>query len=243
MPLIDLQCFYGAAPGTLSVRPPEVAQAVTYADRFNIEVLCFVAREASADLDGGNARLAEKLGSDARFRGWLTLSPHQPDQSQELARQYLLKSSWVGARFEQTGDADSIATAGGHEILNALRRYSCPLLVTASTPATLAALVATAREFKAVKFLLCPQGEQLTSNAIAAIRDTVNVSLLPSVLHTERGIIERAIAILGERRVLWCSDWGTCQPAAALGMIKDSTLSNSQRERMTYRNAKELLGP
>lgn len=241
MPLIDLQCFYGAAQGTLSVRPPDVAQAVAYADRFSIETLCFASREASADLDGGNARLAQQLAGDARFRGWLTISPHQPEQSQDLARQYLVKQKWIGARFEQDSDADSIASGGGREVLNALRRYSRPVLVTVSTPATLAALVSTAKEFHALRFLVCPQGEVLTSNAIAAIKEAVNVSFLPSVLYTERGVIERALATLGERRVLWGSDWGACQPAAALGMVKDSALTNSQRERLTYRNAKELL--
>jgi hypothetical protein len=150
MPLIDLQCFHGAAPGTLSVRPPAISQATAYADRFGVEMMCFASREASADLDGGNARLSEQLATDARFKGWLTLSIHQPDHSQDLARLYLLKQTWVGARFEQKGDADSISSAGGHEVLNALRRYSRPVLVTASTPATLAALVATAKEFHTV---------------------------------------------------------------------------------------------
>lgn len=241
MPLIDLQCFYGAAPGTLSVRPPDLAQATAYADRFGIEVLCFAAREASTDLDGGNAHLAAALGSDRRFSGWLTLSPHQPEQSQELARQYLAKANWIGARFEQSTDADSIATAGGYEVLNALRRYGRPVLITASTPATLSAVVTTAKEFHSVKFVFCPQSEELTSDSIAAIKESINVSFLPSVVFTERGVVERAIAVLGERRVLWGSDWGSCLPAAALGMIKDSALSTSQRERMTYRNAKELL--
>ena len=158
-----------------------------------------------------------------------------------MARQYLLKSNWVGARFEQENDADSIATAGGREVLNALRRYSRPILVTARTPATLAALVEIAREFHTVKFLLCPQTEALTSNAIPAIKETVNVAFLPSVIYTEHGVIERALAVLGDRRVLWCSDWGACQPAAALGMVKDCVLTTNQRERLTYRNAKELL--
>ena len=49
------------------------------------------------------------------------------------------------------------------------------------------------------------------------------------------------MAVLGDRRVLWASDWGACHPAAALGMIKDSAISVAQRERLTYRNAKELL--
>lgn len=241
MPLIDLQCFHGAAPGTLSVRPPDLIQAAPYADRFGVELMCFASREAGADLDGGNARLAGQLAADPRFRGWLTLSIHQPDHSQELARQYLVKQNWVGTRLEQSSDADSIATAGGHELLNALRRYSKPVLVTASTPATLTAAVATAKEFHSLRFLLCPQSEELTSNAIAAIKEAINVALLPSVIYTERGVVERAVAVLGERRVMWGSDWGACQPAAALGMVKDSVISAHQRERMTYRNAKDLL--
>src|SRR5688572_14091859 len=110
MPLIDLQCHYGVMPAALAVRPPDLAQAKAYADKFGVEVLCFTAREAITDMDGGNARLAQALGSDGRFRGWLTLSPHQPHQSQELARQYLVRSAWIGARFEQATDADAINT-------------------------------------------------------------------------------------------------------------------------------------
>jgi predicted TIM-barrel fold metal-dependent hydrolase len=241
MPLIDLQCHYGVTPAAIAVRPPELAQASAYADRFAIELLCFSSREALSDMDGGNARLAQILGSDKRFRGWVSLSPHQPDQSQTLARQYLVKPLWVGARFEQHSDADAINSAGGHEVLNGLRRYSRPVLVTASTPATLAAAISVAREFNTLRFLLSPQSEALTANAVAAIKETVNMSLLPSVAFTERGVVEQAIATLGERRVLWGSDWGVYQPSSALGMIKDSAISPAQRERMVYRNAREFL--
>lgn len=241
MPFIDLQCHYGVTTTALAVRPPELSLASAYADRFAVEMLCFSSREASADMDGGNARLAQMLGSDKRFRGWVSLSPHQPEQSQALARQYLVKPLWVGARFEQNDDADAINSAGGHEVLNGLRRYSRPILVTASTPATLAAAIDVAEEFKTLRFLLSPQSEALTANAVAAIKETINMSLLPSVAFTERGIVEQAIATLGERRVLWGSDWGAYQPSSALGMIKDSAISPAQRERMVYRNAKELL--
>lgn len=241
MPFIDLQCHFGVTPNALATRPPELAAASAYADRFAVEQLCFSAREALSDMDGGNARLAAILGTDKRFRGWLSLSPHQPDQSQMLARNYLVKALWVGARFEQSSDADAINSAGGHEVLNGLRRYSRPVLVTASTPATLAAAISVAQEFKTLRFLLSPQTEALTANAVAAIKETVNMYLLPSVAFTERGVVEQAIAALGERRVLWGSDWGAFQPSSALGMIKDSAITPAQRERMVYRNAKELL--
>lgn len=241
MPFIDLQCHYGVTPETIAVRPPQLAEAGVYADKFGVEMLCFSSREAAADLYGGNVRLAEKLTQDARFRGWVTLSPHQPEQSQELARKYLVKPNWVGARFEQSSDADAIDGAGGHEVLNALRRYSRPAMVTASTPATLAAVTSVAKEFHALRFVLSPQNESLTSNAISAIKENVNISLLLNVAYTERGVLERAMEVLGDRRVLWASDWGAYHPAAALGMIKDSAITPAQRERLTYRNARELL--
>lgn len=242
MPFIDLQCHYGVTPEAIAVRPPDVAQAGAYADKFGVELLCFTSREADTDLIGGNVRLAERLVSDARFRGWLTLSPHQPEHSQELARRFLVKEKWVGARFDQQSDADAITSAGGHAVLNALRRYSRPVLVTASTPATLAAVIAAATEFHSLRFVLSPQTEALTSNAIAAIRETINISFLPSIAFTEQGVLERAMEVLGDRRVVWASDWGSYNPAAALGMIKDSAITPAQRDRLTYRNAKELLG-
>jgi hypothetical protein len=40
---------------------------------------------------------------------------------------------------------------------------------------------------------------------------------------------------------LWGSDWGRHHPAGALGMIKDSAISTLQRERIGYRNARELM--
>lgn len=241
MPFIDLQCHYGVTPETIAVRPPQLAEAGVYADKFGVEQLCFSSREAVSDIVGGNIRLAEKLAEDKRFRGWLTLSPHQPEQSQELARKYLVKPNWVGARFEQNGDADAIDGAGGHEVLNALRRYSRPALVTASTPATLAAVITVAKDFHALRFVLSPQSDSLTSNAISAIKENVNISLLLNVAYTQRGVLERAMEVLGDRRVMWASDWGSYHPAAALGMIKDSAITTAQRERLTYRNAKELL--
>jgi predicted TIM-barrel fold metal-dependent hydrolase len=242
MPLIDLQCHFGVTPAALALRPPDLAQAKSYADAFGIEALCFTARQAAVDLEGGNGGLANVLGTDARFRGWLTLSIHQPEHSQDLARRYLTRSAWVGARFEQESDADAVNTAGGVEVINALRRYGRAIMITATSPATLQAVVTVAKEFHNLRFVLCPQSEELTSNAVAAIKETLNISLLPSVAYAERDVIAFAVATIGERRVLWGSDWGRSHPAAAIGMIKDSAITAPQRERIGYRNAKELLG-
>jgi predicted TIM-barrel fold metal-dependent hydrolase len=242
MPLIDLLCHYGVTDTTLAVRPPELSQAKAYADQFGVEMLAFVSREAAADIHGGNAKLAQALAMDARFKGWLTLSVHQSEASQELARQYLTRNLWLGARFEQVSDADALTIASGREVLNALRRYGRPILVTATSPVTLHAVVEAAKEFHSLRFVLNPQSETLSTDAVAAIKQTLNISLLPSAACAERDLISSAFAHLGDRRVLWGSDWGRRHPAAALGMIKDSAISGLQRERVGYRNARELLG-
>ncbi|HVF09242.1 MAG TPA: amidohydrolase family protein [Abditibacteriaceae bacterium] len=241
MPLIDLQCHFGVTPSALTVRPPELDQAKVYADQFGVEVLCFASDEATTDLDGGNARLAQALSADPRFRGWLTLSIHQPDVSQELARQYLTRSVWMGARFEQATEDGAVNSAGGHEVFNALRRYGRPLLLTVTSPSTLIAASAMAREFHNLRFLLSPQSEILTAHAVPAIKDTLNITLLPVAAFTERDLIAHAVAAMNERRVVWGSDWGRYHHAAAIGMIRDSAITASQRERVGYRNARELV--
>ena len=170
MPLIDLLAHHGVADTTLAMRPQELPAARAFADHYGVETMAFVSREASTDIHGGNARLAQALAIDPRFRGWLSLSVHQPDPSQELARQYLTRPLWIGARFEQHDDDDAINIAGGHDIINALRRYGRPILVTASTPVTLHAVVEAAKEFHSLRFVLNPQSAALSNDAIAAIK-------------------------------------------------------------------------
>ncbi len=241
MPLIDLLCYHGVNASGLAVRPPAIAQASAYADSYTIETLCFASGEAGTDLRAGNARLAEALKSDARFRGWLTLSIHQTEASYELARQYLTRSLWVGSRFEQGSDADAILNAGGHELVNSLRRYGRPILLTVTTNGTLQSAIAAAREFTTLRFIIAPQTEALTTDCLPAIAQILNISLLPVAAFAERDVIAQAVACIGERRILWGSEWGRFHPAAALGMLKDCAITAAQRERFALRNAKDLL--
>ncbi len=241
MPLIDLHCYFGVTPETLALRAPDAGAARAYADQFGVETLCFSGGLASSDLCGGVEDLAAHLKADPRFRGWLTLDIHQTEKSAELARKYLVKPSFCGALIEQKSDADAVTTAGGREVLNALRRYSKPVLLTVSSPATLEAAIGAAREFSTLKFLLSPQNEHLTQVAVPAMKDAINCVFLPVAAFAERDVVAMAVGILGERRVAWASDWGRFAPAAALGMIRDCALGAPQRERVGLRNARDIL--
>ncbi|HEX8462999.1 MAG TPA: amidohydrolase family protein [Abditibacterium sp.] len=241
MPLIDLHCHTGFTAETLALGAPDAAAARAYADQYGVEALCFSAALSASDLCGGTADLVGFLAADARFRGWLTLSTHQTELSGELARKYLVKPSFCGAFIEQSTDADVVTTAGGREVLNALRRYSRPVMLSVSSPATLDAAIHAAREFSTLKFIISPQDEYLTQVAAPAMKEAVNSVFLPVAAYAERDVIAMAVAILGERRVAWGSNWGRFVPAAALGMIRDSALTGPQRERVGLRNARELL--
>jgi hypothetical protein len=241
MPLIDLQCHFGLTPQSLATRPPALDEATQYAAQFGVQALCFSSHEAAVDLTGGHEQLKAALAGDQRFLGWLTLSVHQPQASLELARRHLFHAKWIGARFEQNSSADIVTSAGGREVINALRRYTKPLLLTATSPESLRAAIAAAQEFNTLRFLLAPQTERLTANAVPAIKEILNLSLLPCAAYTERDVVAQAVATLGERRVLWGSDWGRFHPAAAVGMIRDSAITGPQRERIGFRNAQELL--
>lgn len=241
MPLVDMQGHFGVGEETLAARPPALETAVAYMNTYDIEAMCLASSEAASDIVGGNATLSEAIKTDKRFKGWIELSVHQVDVSQNLARQYLMKPQWVGSRFEQRTSGDALDGAGGHTVLNALRRYSKPILVTCHAPDTMASFLRSAREFHTLRFVLSPQTASLTSDAPAAIRELLNVSFLPSAAWCERDVVASAIAVLGERRVLWGSDWGKLHPSAAVGMIRDSALNKLQRERIVMRNPRELL--
>ena len=241
MPRIDLHCYLGTTPDTRALDAPDAAAARAYADQGQFEALCFSAPLASFDLAGGNAFLAAQLKTDNRFRGWMTASIHRPELSGELARKYLVRAAFCGALIEQNSDADALTSQGGRDVLNALRRYSRPVLVTATTPNNLEAIVAVAREFTTLKFLVSPQTEELTRVAATAIKEVVNTSFLPVVGYAERDVVASAMQTLGERRVAWASGWGRFSPVAALGMARDSALGAPQQERFAYKNASELL--
>ena len=244
MPIIDMQCHFGVAPETRAVPRADLAEALAYADQYAVEALCFASHEATTDLAGGNARLDQALQAQPRFRGWLSLSVHQPALSIDLAGYYLRLERWVGARFEQADEGDALVNAGGREILNGLRRFTKPVLVTVTSPDTLQAALAAADELSTLRFLLCPQSEELTGDTIASMREHLNTALVPVAAFTERDMLAQAVRSLGERgerRVLWASDWGRFSPAIALGAIRDAGITAPQRERLLYRNARELL--
>jgi hypothetical protein len=241
MPLIDLHCHLGVTRETLALRAPDGRAASAYADQFGVETLCFSAALGSSDLSGGAEDLVELLALDGRFKGWLSLSIHQTEHSAELARKYLVKPAFCGALIEQNSDADAISTAGGREILNALRRYSRPVLVTVSSPATLEAAIHAAQEFSTLKFLISPQDEYLTRVTVPAMKEAINCVFLPVAAFAEKDVVASAVGLLGERRVAWGSSWGRFAPAAALGMIRDSALTAPQRERVGLRNARDIL--
>jgi predicted TIM-barrel fold metal-dependent hydrolase len=241
MALIDLICHYGIQLETLSLNSASVEDAKVYADRLKLDILCFISSEAALDLAGGNAHLQQLLTTDKRFRGWLTLSQHQPDLSTKLAHENLTKPQWIGAAFSQATDGDAMNTENGLEILNSLRRFGRPILLTVTSPHTLEAAIAVAKAINQMRFIIAPQSASLTSNAIPAMKTILNLSLLPSVQFAERDVIAEAVEVIGERRILWGSDWGLCNPTAALGMMKDSAITASARERIAFRNANELL--
>lgn len=244
MPIIDLQCHFGVSPETKAVPRAELSEALVYADQYAVETLCFTSHEATTDMAGGNARLDAALQKQPRFRGWLSLSVHQPALSLDLASNYLRLERWAGARFEQSNESEALSHAGGREILNGLRRFSKPVLVTVTSPDTLQSALDAADELSTLRFLLCPQSEEMTLDTIAAMREHLNTALVPVAAFTERDMLAQAVRSLGERgerRVLWASDWGRFHPATALGAIKDAALPAPQRDRILYRNAREFL--
>jgi predicted TIM-barrel fold metal-dependent hydrolase len=161
-----------------------------------------------------------------------------------LCRRYLTNPKWIGVRFHCPHDSDALNIGGGPELLNALRRYGKPILVSIGTAHALNAAIDAARSLPGLRFLISPEGEDLVGDALPTMSQVLNTSLVPIAAFVERDLIAHAAHTLGERgerRILWASDWGRFHPGAALGVLRDAQLSAPDRERIAYRNALELL--
>ena len=103
MPIIDLQCHFGVSPETRALPQPSLADALSYADQYGVETLCFSLRTRPSPIfSGGNARLDAELKKQAAFsRLAQFIGTSTRTCLSSYRAQYFRTERWIGARFEQ----------------------------------------------------------------------------------------------------------------------------------------------
>lgn len=220
----------------------EIAAMERLAERYNIGTICIASAEAMrGDLSLGNRRVAELVSQNAKFRGYVVVNPNHLEASAEEMKRYLLRPNFLGVVIPPPSLAHPLNSWRTLELIKMARRYDCPFVTFTETSEDAQALVALTKSFSGIRFLMVPLRGSDWWAALKIVEDIPNISVVASGLLTERGIVEQAVALLGERRVFWGSAMTRTHPTRSLGMVQEAELTERQRNMITEINAKHWL--
>lgn len=241
MPIIDVHAHWGTWP--FPIRANSIADINAMLERFDIEKCILSSTEAIVhDFVKGNRLLADAISGQPRLLGYVTINPNYVDISSEELKKYLTKENFVGVKFHCEYTGKTITAPETRECFKACRRYDKPILVHCFGQAAVAQLVEIAVEFQSLNFIMGHMGGGDWRAGVEAAAEHFNVFVEPCASLADRDKIRYAIDKMGDRRVLFGSDQTLINPAFVAGMVRDADVTLQQKERIFYRNAKELFG-
>jgi predicted TIM-barrel fold metal-dependent hydrolase len=239
MPGVDLLSQLGAADWT----DVTAQQFVHASQRARFDLSAAASRRALAgDLAAGNAEVKALLDQAPQARGWVVVNTNFPERSSEEMKRYASGSKWLGALLSQGPHGGRLASQATRDVLQAYRRYSKPVLVPIPDAAAAHDLQELAGEFSNVKFVAQGCGGDDWQDAVLAARVCVNIFLEPCSGGPHRGKIEAIFAALGPNRVVFASNYPDQNPGAALGLLLEAKITDSERQAMLSGNAIRLFG-
>ena len=197
-------------------------------------------RAALVDALTGNRILKATLEQTQGLYGCLVTHTNRVDASVQAVRDLLGNKSFLAVLLTATDPAEPLSPLLADEILNACRRYQKPIFMHAPNAACVEMGLQLAKTYSMHKFVFLGMGGRDWRSGIAAAQQATNIFLETSG-SLDRAKIGAAIEALGPNRVIFGSGLPALDPAAALGLIKDSGLSVAEQRRITYDNAARLL--
>lgn len=193
-----------------------------------------------------DATLADVRRHPDFCRGFVFLNPgNPPDALREELKRCFRHFEFIGVKFEASLNCRSPKLAPVMEFLAETGRpllqhtwyKTVGRLPCESDPSDVAVLARRYPEVKIVMAHLCGCGHR----GVEDIADLPNVVIDTSGAQPEAGLVEYAVRQLGAERVVYGSDASCRDFGCQLAKIRDAAISAADRERILWKNAKELL--
>jgi len=240
MPAIDCHVHHGQWP--FPVRHQTFEDLEDLLRQFAIERACVASSLAIAgDLAAGNQALADAIESRPFFLGMATINANSPEQSHEEMRKHLSRRNFCGVNLDAAFHSQPLNSAAFHGLVKALLRFDKPLLVHVRGRQDLDGLAETAAAFPSQKIILADIGGGEWPAFVEVAARLTNVALACGGSDADRDRIKEAVDAAGQRRVMLGSGCPLVHPAYALGMVRDSSIAAAMKDRVLYRNAKEVF--
>lgn len=240
MPAIDCHVHYGHFPFPVQQQTLEDLEGLLR--QFAVERACVASSLAFAgDMAGGNQALAEAIESKPFFLGVVGINANLPEDSLEEMKKHLGRRNFCAVGMDTTYHRQRLQSASFREIVKALLRFDKPLIVQVNGAEDVDALAEAAAAFPTERIVIADMGDGDWPAFVEAAAQLTNMFLALGGRNAERDKIKQAVDALGPRRVLFGSGCPLAHPAFALGMVRDSAIPAAVKERVLYRNAKELF--
>lgn len=240
MPIIDVHGHYGSLPYALAA--PSTSDILAVAKMFGIERTCLAASVAIlADMEAGNAQLAQAIGDDERLLGYVVVNPNNPEQSVEELRKYLGSKRFIGAKMHSTHHGQPLDSPESMHIIKSLLRFDKPLFVHAPAEQSLRELEQLAKAYVSCTFVLANMGDDNWPAALRMAKRTVNVMLDVGGTSPDADRIKMAVEQVGAHRLVFGTGTPLVHPVYAIGMVRDAQISAHDKDRILYRNAAKLF--
>jgi predicted TIM-barrel fold metal-dependent hydrolase len=240
MPVIDCYGQLGPQPyPTQATTPDALDQLMT---KFGVDMTFVAATEAlRGSMSAGNAWLAEQIYERPRFRGYCVVNPLMLEASQEQMHKYLVRDYFVGAMLHEGYIKRPLNSEPMRALVKSLLRYDGPFLLRITDPREINDLQELAKEFPTQRFIILHMGGEHWPMALALASKITNVYLETGGMVADYDKLAEAVELVGGHRLLFGSGMPLINPVYALGMIRDSSISAIEKERILARNARKVF--
>jgi predicted TIM-barrel fold metal-dependent hydrolase len=240
MPIIDCYGQLGPQPyPTRAITPDALEGLMT---RFGVDMTFVAATEAlRGSMSAGNAWLAGQIHNRPRFRGICVVNPLMIEASQKEMQHYLVRVDFVAAALHEGYIKRPLNSDSMREIVKSLLRYGRPLLLRITDPREINDLYEVAKDNPTQRFVIIHMADEHWPMTLSLAAKIVNVSLETGGMVADFDKLAEAVQVVGAGRLLFGSGMPLISPVYSMGMIRDSAIAATDKDRILHKNARKIF--
>lgn len=243
-PIIDAHAHMGATLGT-SLSMASADEMVQIMDRENIEMVFCAPHSALFDPSAKNTELEAAMKKyPGRFRGYFSFNPNYAEENASRLEDILKIDGYIGLKFLPTYHRYPIDGENYRAALEFADKHALAILIHTwgnNDPHNGPRHVeAAAARYKNALFIMGHSSPGELDNAIEVAKKHENVYLDLCDIHRHCGIVDKMAASVGADRILFGTDIPWYDPSYCLGSVLFSRVSDEDKYKIIYGNAKKL---
>lgn len=219
-------------------------------NRHGVEAIILSSSKAiTYDMIEGNMDLSRILDSNKGLYGYVYVNPNYPELSKAEVKKYLGNPLFKGVgEIHPDYSGVSVDSEDSISVISEAAEYRKPFLIHTYSLDNVRALIELVKRFPDNIFIAGHMGGTVASGtglswrkAIAAAKEYSNLYLEVCMTLFEKGKLEEAVDKAGAEKIMFGSDLTLLNPAHTIGMVMDAEISENDKEKIFYLNAKRVF--